>query len=70
MDNEMYDEINSILQKLKKIRDSHMGMPGKPLTDEERKELKELRGRLEELDKEDEKAREPNRARASGNSVG
>ena len=53
MDNEIYAEMECIVQKIKKIEDSHFGMPGKPLTDEE---LKELRARLQELKKEDDKA--------------
>jgi hypothetical protein len=56
MDNEIYAEMECIVQKIKKIEDSHFGTPGKPLTDEERKELKELRARLQELKKEDDKA--------------
>lgn len=52
----MYDEMDSIVQKIKKIEDSHFGMPGKPLTDKERKDLEDLRARLQELKKEDDKA--------------
>lgn len=56
MDNEMYDEMARIVQRIKKIEDSHFGMPGKPLLDEERNELEQLKARLQELKKEDDKA--------------
>ncbi len=54
--NNIYDEMARIVQKIKKIEDSHFGMPGKPLPDEERNELEQLKARLRALKEEDDKA--------------
>ena len=53
--NEMYDEMDRIVQRRDQIEHEYFGMPGKPLPDEERKELKELQARLQELKAEDDK---------------
>jgi len=60
MDNEIYDEISRITQRIKQIEDTYFG-PGftgegdkfetKALPPEERKELEQLRARLQELKK-------------------